>query len=493
MEKQEFIKKIAALVKKYAGLYGITVHSPIIGQAILESGWGESKLAAVYHNYFGLKCGTAWKGKSVNMTTKEEYTAGTLTTIKDNFRVYDSMEEGVKGYFEFIQLTRYANLKGITDPKVYLNTIKADGYATSSTYVNNVYALIVQYNLTQYDKNVDNVDNSKKEGTKVGYSRQAVVDLVESWIGKNEADGSYKSIINIYNSFTGKFPRNTKMEYSWAWCACCWSALAVALKYTAIMPIEISCYYLIEEAKKMGVWVENDAYVPKPGDAVLYDWNDTGKGDCTGTPDHVGTVTYTNKEAGYFVVTEGNYNDAVKKRTVSINGRYIRGFIVPKYDTDTAVPNPVRKPGKTVKEVAHEAIAGQWGNGDERVSALRICGYDPVAVQTEVNSILNGSAVTTDKTKQDSNQAITRTVKATCYAKKKNPAIAGSYVTTADLYCRNDAGTNKKALCLIPKGTTVHNYGYYNVANGVKWLYITVTLDGTEYIGFSSSAYLKKK
>ena len=91
MEKQEFIKKIAALVQKYAGLYGITVHSPIIAQAILESGWGESKLAATYHNYFGLKCGTAWKGKSVNMATKEEYTAGTLTTIKDNFRVYDSM------------------------------------------------------------------------------------------------------------------------------------------------------------------------------------------------------------------------------------------------------------------------------------------------------------------------------------------------------------------------------------------------------------------
>ena len=69
-----------------------------VTQAILESGWGKSKLAAIYHNYFGMKCGTKWTGKSVNMTTQEEYTAGTLTTIKDNFRVYDSMEEGIKGY-----------------------------------------------------------------------------------------------------------------------------------------------------------------------------------------------------------------------------------------------------------------------------------------------------------------------------------------------------------------------------------------------------------
>lgn len=97
MDKQEFIKKIAGYVRKYAADYGITVHSPIIAQAILESGWGESKLASVYHNYFGLKCGTKWKGRSVNMKTQEEYSPGTKTTITDNFRVqqYGRGREGV--------------------------------------------------------------------------------------------------------------------------------------------------------------------------------------------------------------------------------------------------------------------------------------------------------------------------------------------------------------------------------------------------------------
>ena len=52
MNKQEFITKIAKYVKKYANSYGIKVHSPIIAQAILESGWGESRLASQYHNYF---------------------------------------------------------------------------------------------------------------------------------------------------------------------------------------------------------------------------------------------------------------------------------------------------------------------------------------------------------------------------------------------------------------------------------------------------------
>ena len=41
------------------------------------------------------------------------------------------------------------------------------------------------------------------------------------------------------------------MEYSWPWCACTWSALAIKLGYTDIMPIEISCPELIIAAKKM--------------------------------------------------------------------------------------------------------------------------------------------------------------------------------------------------------------------------------------------------
>ena len=431
MTNQEFIEKIAGYVQKYAKAYGILVHSPIIAQAILESGWGKSKLASTYFNYFGLKCGTKWTGKSVNMTTQEEYTAGTLTTIKDNFRVYDSMEEGVKGYFEFIQLSRYQNLKGITDPKTYLETIKADGYATSSAYVVNTYALVTQYNLTQYDG---------KAGNTMGKSRQAVVDLVTSWHGKNEADGSYKTIIDIYNSYKGQFPRGTKMVYGWAWCACTWSALAIKLGYTDIMPIEISCYYIIERAKQMGIWIENDGYIPSPADAVLYDWDDNGNGDCTGTPEHIGTVISVNKNKGTFVVEEGNMNNRVGTRTMSINGRYIRGFIAPHY-TDNAVVSPTtptlsgsidelakrviagefgsgdaRKtalgdkyeavqarvnailsggsstPSKSVTEVAKEVIAGKWGNGDSRKSALKKAGYNYSQVQAKVNELLAGSS-----------------------------------------------------------------------------------------------------
>lgn len=157
---QKFITKVAPLVQKYAKQYGYKVASPIIAQACLESGYGISSLAAKYHNYFGLKCGSSWKGKSVNLMTKEEYTPGVHTTIRDNFRVYDSMEEGVKGYFEFISYSRYGNLKNAKTAKEYLTYIKADGYATSSTYVQSNMALVTKYKLEKYD------DFALKEETK---------------------------------------------------------------------------------------------------------------------------------------------------------------------------------------------------------------------------------------------------------------------------------------------------------------------------------------
>lgn len=146
-----FIKTIAPIIQSEAKSRGYKYPSAIIAQACLESAYGTSSLGYKYHNYFGMKCGSSWTGKSVNLTTKEEYTTGTLTTIKDNFRVYDSMEAGVKGYFDFISKTRYQNLKNATSSKNYIELIKADGYATSSSYITNVYNVVTKYNLLQYD------------------------------------------------------------------------------------------------------------------------------------------------------------------------------------------------------------------------------------------------------------------------------------------------------------------------------------------------------
>ena len=191
MDKEAFIQKVAEKVSKYAPLYGISVHSPIIAQAIIESGWGKSGLASKYHNYFGLKCGSSWKGKSVNMTTKEEYKVGTITNIRDNFRVFDDFDGGIRGYFEFINTRRYANLKGVKNPEEYVRRLKADGYATSSKYVDNIMRVIRDNKLTRFDGNGDD-DMKKEELTGKVLSGKEIIDI----LARRVVAGDYGTGVN---------------------------------------------------------------------------------------------------------------------------------------------------------------------------------------------------------------------------------------------------------------------------------------------------------
>lgn len=153
MSAASFIGQIGPIVQKYAALYGYRFPSAIIAQACIESAYGTSSLAYRYHNYFGIKW---WRGcgrSAVNLQTKEEYTPGILTSVKSGFAVGQDMEDGVRMYFEFItRNSRYNNLKGATSSKNYIELIRADGYATSSTYVSTVWKVVQAQGLERFDQ-----------------------------------------------------------------------------------------------------------------------------------------------------------------------------------------------------------------------------------------------------------------------------------------------------------------------------------------------------
>lgn len=154
MTKQEFIEKIAAAVIKIAPEYGIRVYSPVIAQACLESGYGTSELAVNANNFFGIKHRDGRCPSSCGIYHKigsEQNADGSYTSSAMQWEKFRTLEDGVRGYFEFINVSRYANLKGITDAYKYLETIKADGYATSIKYVENVYNTLKSNNLEKYD------------------------------------------------------------------------------------------------------------------------------------------------------------------------------------------------------------------------------------------------------------------------------------------------------------------------------------------------------
>lgn len=162
-------------------------------------------------------------------------------------------------------------------------------------------------------------------------SATALVEQARKWIGANESDGTHKKIIDIYNEHK-PLARNYKVKYTDAWCATFGSALAIILGYTDIIPTECGCGNQIELWKKIRCWVEDDSYVPNPGDYIYYDWNDTGDGDNTGWPEHVGIVEKV--ENNIITVIEGNYNNSVKRRVIKVNAKNIRGYGVPKYDKE---------------------------------------------------------------------------------------------------------------------------------------------------------------
>lgn len=166
----------------------------------------------------------------------------------------------------------------------------------------------------------------------MGKYASEMIKLAQSWIGKNEADGTHKSIINIYNGHR-PLARGYKVKYTDNWCATTISALAIKLGYTDIIPTECGCQKMIELCREKGIWIENENRKPKAGEIIFYDWQDTGKPvDNTGWSDHVGLVEKVDGQT--ITVIEGNYSNAVKRRKINVNAKTIRGYASPKYDAE---------------------------------------------------------------------------------------------------------------------------------------------------------------
>lgn len=167
-------------------------------------------------------------------------------------------------------------------------------------------------------------------------AREKVAGVMTGWLGWSESDGRYRKIIDLYNG-QNPLPVGYKVKYTDDWCAVTVTAAFLKAGMADIHFPECSCPRMIEKYRKAGRWMERDDYIPKPGDLVMYDWEDNGKGDCTGNPNHVGMVV--GMVGGYIHVVEGNYGDCVKYRYLKVDGRFIRGFCLPDFKSLEDVMN----------------------------------------------------------------------------------------------------------------------------------------------------------
>lgn len=260
--------------------------------------------------------------------------------------------------------------------------------------------------------------------------RSKVVSAAKKYLGCKESDGSFKKIIDTYNGHK-PLARGYAVRYTDEWCATFVSAIAILCGYTDIIPTECSCSKMIELHKKLGQWKESDSYVPSAGDIIMYDWQDSGAGENTGAPDHVGIVASVS--GNIMQIIEGNKSEAVAYRSMKVNGRYIRGYCLPDYASKATKTAVTAAPAESTSKKTDDPV-------------------DPAMGFSK-------------------NYAKTYTV------------TAGS-----GLNMRRGASTTKKIIKTLEYGDKFTCYGYYTQNNGTIWL---LGVDKAGVAGFCSKKYLK--
>jgi flagellum-specific peptidoglycan hydrolase FlgJ len=147
-DQQAFISLVAPGAVAAQQRYGVPA-SVTIAQAVEESAWGQSSLAAQYHNLFGIK-GTGPAG-SVSLPT-QEYQSRSWVTIDAQFAVYRNDAESIAGHAELLATSGYY-ARAMADrayPDAFANDLTGV-YATDPGYGANLIALMKLYNLYQYD------------------------------------------------------------------------------------------------------------------------------------------------------------------------------------------------------------------------------------------------------------------------------------------------------------------------------------------------------
>ena len=348
-----YIEKVAPIAQKYARNL---LPSVTIAQAILESAWGESGLAKIYNNHFGIKASSSWKGKVTQQKTQEDDGSGKLYNITAGFKWYDSIDDSFKDHEAMFDTTfsksHYAKVLSATTAEGQAQALQGT-YATDTSYASKLINLINQYDLKKYD--------TKKSS---GVSASKVISEALKYLGVNESNWQFKEIIDYYNANRNKSSsataRGYAVKYTDDWCDVFVSYVALKAGASALIDIECGVERHVEIFKNKGIWQEDGRITPRAGDIIVYDWND-GTQPNDGWADHIG---YVEKVVGSQIVAiEGNKGEVVARRNIPIGWGYIRGFAQPKYGSGSNVtPAPVTPSKPTTTGNAKIRTFQSWLN-----------------------------------------------------------------------------------------------------------------------------------
>lgn len=209
----------------------------------------------------------------------------------------------------------------------------------------------------------------------VKVTREEFVKIVKSYDGVKQGSKKHKELVDTFNTVK---PHGEKATYTCPWCAITYTACAIKAGFTTKnFPMSYNCGTLIEDAKRLKMWQEDDNYLAKIGDGIIYYWSDTGKGDCKAGASHVGTVISVSGNT--FKVMEGNKGTTCTAgiRTVTRNQIYIRGFITPEFATakttkkaeTTTKKEEVKTETKTTEtKLKKITVSGKWNKATSKLT-----------------------------------------------------------------------------------------------------------------------------
>ena len=215
-----------------------------------------------------------------------------------------------------------------------------------------------------------------------------VVSMAQSLIGIKMGTSSHHALVDLYNSVR-PLPVGYAVKYWDDWCDVTVSTIFIKLGASDLIGRECGVERHIGIFKSKGIWVGKS--FPKAGDIITFDWEGQG-----GFADHIGIVEKVEGNTVYTI--EGNTSiggvSQVGRRSYAWNANVIKGYARPAYNGSSVTVATQVSGSSNLDTVAKEIIAGEWGNGEERRSALLAKGYNPEQVQARVNAILNGDTST---------------------------------------------------------------------------------------------------
>lgn len=178
MSTREYIDSFKVVAMQEMRMHGVPA-SITLGQGVLESASGNSKLAKNCNNHFGIKCRSTWTGAFclADDDAKDECFRG-YPSVYESYRDHSLFLKNSKRYFPLFELSA-------TDYKGWATGLREAGYATNPSYSNILIGVIEKYHLGQFDSMVvmgdDYVipsDGNSNSNPKAGNSSMAGVSEV---------------------------------------------------------------------------------------------------------------------------------------------------------------------------------------------------------------------------------------------------------------------------------------------------------------------------